>query len=264
MIAALPMYLDAPDHSAALWSWLAEWLRGAGLDQVPERLIWPNDYAAHWQADKLLLSQACGYPLVTLLAGKVQLLGTFQYRAAGCSGADYRSLLIARAGDGRKTLAEFRGSIAAYNSTDSQSGYNALRALVAPLARQARFFAGSIASGSHRRSIELVAGGQADLAAIDCVSYALLQRHEPQALAGIQVIGQSAAAPALPLITSLSTSTEALALLRAGLKAAMRAPELAEGRAELLIEDFVELPLAAYDSCLAMQASAHRLGYPRL
>jgi ABC-type phosphate/phosphonate transport system substrate-binding protein len=264
MIAALPMYLDGPSHSAALWSWLAEWLRGAGLDEVPERLSWPDDYPAHWQADNLLLSQACGYPLVTLLAGKVQLLGTFQYRADGCSGADYRSLLIARAGDGRKALAEFSGSVVAYNSVDSQSGYNTLRALVAPLARQGRFFAGSIASGSHRSSIELVAGGQADLAAIDCVSYALLQRHDPQALAGIQVIGRSEEAPALPLITSVGTSAETLALLRAGLKAAMQAPELAAARTELLIEGFVELPLAAYDSCLTMQASALQLGYPRL
>ncbi len=39
-------------------------------------------------------------------------------------------------------------------------------------------------SGSHRQSLRELQQENADIAAIDCVTYALLQRHQPQALAG--------------------------------------------------------------------------------
>ena len=264
MIAALPMYLSAPEQSEALWSWLAQWLRDADVPSVPATLTWPSDYPAHWQHPDLLLSQACGYPLLELLDGRVQLLGTFHYRATGCDGPNYRSLLVARADDARSELADFRAARVAYNSTDSQSGYNTLRALVAPLARQGRFFADRVESGGHSRSLELIRAGAADLAAIDCVSLALLQRHQPDALAGIKIVGQSASAPALPLITSQATPATTVQQLRGALKAAMRAPALAEVREALLIEDFEALPWSAYDICRVMKAEALALGYPAL
>lgn len=40
-------------------------------------------------------------------------------------------------------------------------------------------------SGSHRQSLRELQQENADIAAIDCVTYALLQRHQPQALAGL-------------------------------------------------------------------------------
>ncbi len=50
-------------------------------------------------------------------------------------------------------------------------------------------------SGSHRQSLRELQQENADIAAIDCVTYALLQRHQPQALAGPVAIGWSPAAP---------------------------------------------------------------------
>lgn len=49
-------------------------------------------------------------------------------------------------------------------------------------------------SGSHRQSLRELQQENADIAAIDCVTYALLQRHQPQALAGLVAIGWSPAA----------------------------------------------------------------------
>jgi ABC-type phosphate/phosphonate transport system substrate-binding protein len=46
-------------------------------------------------------------------------------------------------------------------------------------------------SGSHRQSLRELQQENADIAAIDCVTYALLQRHQPQALAGLVAIGWS-------------------------------------------------------------------------
>ena len=61
---------------------------------------------------------------------------------------------------------------------------SALRALIAPHAASGRFFAEVRVSGAHSASLAMVARGEADVAAIDCVVHALLARHRPGALHG--------------------------------------------------------------------------------
>lgn len=73
-------------------------------------------------------------------------------------------------------------------------------------------------SGSHRQSLRELQQENADIAAIDCVTYALLQRHQPQALAGLVAIGWSPAAPGLPLITAGATPAATLNSLREALQ----------------------------------------------
>lgn len=94
------------------------------VERVPR---WPeSDLLNHWQQPALILSQTCGYPLVTQLP-EVQVVGCFHYTAAGCEGSHYRSFLVTRSEDRPLTLADFRGRRAVCNSPDSQSGYHALR-----------------------------------------------------------------------------------------------------------------------------------------
>jgi ABC-type phosphate/phosphonate transport system substrate-binding protein len=257
------MYLSSSGEVEALWAQLRQGLAGHGLHHAPP-LCWPTDLGAHWRDPDLLLSQACGYPLMTQLAGQVRLVGTFRYAAMGCSGQMCRSQLLARAEDGQRALADFRGRTVAYNSTDSQSGYNSLRALVAPLAEEGRFFGAALATGGHRRSLEMVRDGLADVAAVDCVSLAGFQAHEPDVCAGLVVIGQSASYPGLPLITSNHTSDADLAALRATLLAAVKSPALAPTLQALFISGFDTVELAAYQVCLDMQQQALDLAYPAL
>jgi ABC-type phosphate/phosphonate transport system substrate-binding protein len=261
--ASLPMYLSAPSEVEALWAQLQQGLAAHGLRHAPP-LSWPFDLGAHWRDPDLLLSQTCGYPLMTQLAGQVRLVGTFHYAVQGCHGHLCRSQLLARAEDGPRALADFRGRTVAYNSTDSQSGYNSLRALVAPLADHGRFFAAAVASGGHRQSLEMVRDGQADLTAVDCISLAGFQAHAPDVCAGLVVIGQSAPYPGLPLITSTQTSDADLAALRAALSAAVQSPALAPTRQALFISGFDVVELTAYQVCLDMQQEALALGYPAL
>jgi ABC-type phosphate/phosphonate transport system substrate-binding protein len=117
----------------------------------------PADLLSHWRQPDLLLSQTCGYPLVTLLP-EVQTVGCFHYSAPGCEGIDYRSLLVARAADNARSLADFRGRRAICNSPDSQSGYNVLLKMVAPLAREGRFFRGQFQRQPPAVAARLTAG----------------------------------------------------------------------------------------------------------
>ncbi|WP_152613194.1 PhnD/SsuA/transferrin family substrate-binding protein, partial [Inquilinus limosus] len=90
--------------------------------------------------------------------------------------------------------------------------------------------------------------GEADIAAIDCVTYALLQRHRPGATAGLRVIGRTAPAPGLPFVTRRDAPDRTVEALRAALCGALADPALAGARAALLIEGIEILGEADYDA----------------
>ena len=63
-------------------------------------------------------------------------------------------------------------------------------------------FSELIVSGGHRNSIRMVASGKADVAAMDCKTWALAQQFEPAAKA-LQVVGWTQKRKGLPFITGL-------------------------------------------------------------
>ncbi len=263
-LASLPMYLAHRPAVAALWELLRRQLAAAGLRRLPTALTWPHDYHAHWLNPDLLLSQTCGYPFTDDLAGKVQLVGAFAYDAPQCSGMACRSVLVARAEHGHLKLEGFRGLRAAFNAANSQSGYNALRALVAPLAVKGRFFASALETGGHGASVAAVREGRADLAAIDCVTYAALARYTPQAIQGLCTVATTEAYPGLPLITAKATSAQEIALLQSALRALLASADAAPTLQTLGIVGFEVPAPAIYQRCVDMRASAQALGYPLL
>jgi ABC-type phosphate/phosphonate transport system substrate-binding protein len=162
------------------------------------------------------------------------------------------------------SFADLRGKRAAFTSPHSHSGFNALRALAAPLAEAGHFFGEAIRTGSHAASLELVAAGKADVAAIDCVTFALLSRYRPSATADVRELCRSASAPGLPYVTSSATSDQRVDQLRAGLQAAMYDPALAEARAALLLKGVQVLPEEEYERISEIEAVAFDHGYPEL
>jgi ABC-type phosphate/phosphonate transport system substrate-binding protein len=262
----LPMY----DHARVRglvddwWRGLARALAAEGIAELPARLDRATPREALWAAPDLLLSQTCGYPLMYGFRGRLALVATPCYDAPGAEGSSYGSHIVVAEASPAAGIADLEGSVAAINGADSHSGMNAFRHLVAPQARDGRFFAAVVTSGGHAESIALVAGGEADVAAIDCVTHALLARHAPEALAGTRVLTRTASAPALPYVTRIDASADLVARLRAGLARAVADPRLAPVREALLIRDFEVLALAAYERMPEMEAEAARAGYPVL
>ncbi len=263
-LASLPMYLAKRPAVAALWEMLRQALADAGMERLPPDLTWPQDYHAHWLEPDLLLSQTCGYPFTDDLAGKVQLLGAFAYDAPQCNGIACRSVLVARAEHGHLGLEGFRGLRAAFNAANSQSGYNAFRARVAPLAIQDRFFASALETGGHGASVAAVREGRADLAAIDCVTYAALARYTPQATEGLCIVTTTEAYPGLPLITAQGTPEAEISLLQSALHALLASAEAASTLQALNIVGFETPQASVYQRCVDMRESAQALGYPLL
>jgi len=249
MRCALPMYPFPADSLARFWRGLRDCMQREGLADVPHDLEQPQDLPQHWQDPGVLLSQACGYPVSTLLHGKVQVVGAFHFDVPGCEQANYSSSLWVRKEDAAKPLLAFHGAVAACNERHSQSGYHALRSAVARFAGDGRFFSQVVFSGAHRQSARLVAGGKADIAALDCVSAYFLSRQEPEVFSRLAAIGFTAPMPGLPLITATATPPATLAALRRALAASIEAAELEHTRSAMRISGFSVLDAQDYRIC---------------
>ena len=263
MVASLPMY-DFPEMRGATdawWQGLARAFRREGIADVADALWRGEDYRSLWTRPDLLISQTCGYPLIRALRGTVTLVATPCYSAPGCEGASYRSAVIVRRESAAGDISAMRGARCAINGYDSQSGHNALRALIAPLSSGKSFFQDVIVSGSHVNSLSMVSAGDVDVAAIDCVTYALLARHRPGAVERTRVLCFTRSAPALPYITRQPVDDDLLTRLRRGLGAACHDPELSDARESLMLRDIRVLPLSAYERIAEMEEGAAALGY---
>lgn len=247
-----------------LWAFLRERLREAGFEGVPHALDETLAHHEAWRDPRLLLAQTCGFPFVKHLRGRVRLVATPVYEAPGCEGPTMVSVIVVRAGDAPESLAACRGLRVAINEPGSNSGYNLLRAAVAPHVEGRPFFAAVVETGGHLASIEAVRQGKADLAAIDCITFDLLRRHAPERIEGLHILAETPSGPNLPFITRLATSDDELALLRSALQAAITAPKLKEARAILGLKDLVFLEDAAYDILLDHERAAISAGYPEL
>jgi len=267
-IAALPMY-DLPALRAAtdaLWRALAQRLSAAGVEGVPDRLTRGAPPTALWREPRLLLAQSCGYPLVTSLRGTVKVVATPRYRACGCRGAFARSAVVVRIDDPAETLADLRGARGVINEPASNSGMNLLRAAIAPLAARRRFFRSVAVSGSHIESLRMIAAGEADIAAIDCVTLAHVQRDRRSSGPGaaVRVLCWTQPSPGLPLVTSRDTDDATVAAIRAALGDSAEDTSLAGLRDTLLIDGFDVLSESAYESVLEIERGAIELGYPQI
>jgi len=263
---SLPMYAGTQrlrHGSRALLAALVAALQARGWTEVIEIVDAPDDLPAHWLAPRLLLSQTCGYPLMTALHGRVRLVAVPAYDAEGCtSSARYASRIIVRTGSGAQSLDNLRGASVAVNNADSHSGMNALRHAVAPLASGGRFFGRVLLTGGHAASVQAVRDGRADVAAIDPVTWQGLQDDAPDQLTGLRTLQWTAVAPGLPLVASRTLAPGQVALLRQALADVAQAqPALLQ---QLRIRSFLPVRWRRYDRILALEQQAVAQGYADL
>jgi ABC-type phosphate/phosphonate transport system substrate-binding protein len=260
------MYDFTPLNGAhdALWEALASRLIERGVTDVPLVLNRDIPYVDSWQHARLLVGQACEYPLATVHTGFTRLIASPLYTATGCEEYFYRSAIVVRERDPAGSLADLKDRICAINQWDSNSGMNLLRAAVAPIARGRSFFSGIVVSGSHRASVDLVGNHEADVAAIDCVTFAQLSRLEPASVAELRVLGWTPRSPTLPWVTARSTDSGTLKAVRGALREVIRDRTLRAVREQLLLADFNFEPDETFSEVLRLQRGAVELGYPVL
>jgi len=204
VLVSLPMY-DWPEQQTShdrFWSLLRTEMLRNGFTALPESLT--RDASADvWQNPQTLITQTCGFPLVHTLKHTVQLLGTPCYDVPFFTNGLYASVVLVRDDSTATGILDFLQHRIAISSVHSQSGFNALRNLFISESAGAsiRFSNQTLVTGSHRESVRAVVDGQADLCALDPVSWQLAKRYEPDT-AQLRVLCQTGYSPALPLVCS--------------------------------------------------------------
>ncbi|VVT29467.1 ABC transporter, phosphonate, periplasmic substrate-binding protein [Roseovarius sp. EC-HK134] len=239
MIVSLPMY-DRPETAAcndALWNAMR-----AALGDGPETLTRDGNLWDHWRSPDLLLSQTCGYPYRARLHGHVTLVASPVLDLPSCPPGYYHSVFVARADDPRTHPEAFATARLAYNDGLSQSGWAAPQNWAAA---RGFSFTTPVHTGAHRASAMAVAEGRADIAALDVLSWHLMQAHDPFTT-GLRVLAHTDPTPALPYITALGRDADALrdALEAAimALPAAARATLGLKGVTYIAAEDYLAPP----------------------
>jgi ABC-type phosphate/phosphonate transport system substrate-binding protein len=208
----------------------------AGLVAAPDPAALPSDafdLSVLWRHPKLLFAQACWGPMESGLAPFVEAIGQPDYsRFEGGDGIFYSSVILMRQeqgysaamspGEGRAILpvGTLLGRTLAFNSRDSMSGYLALERDLETMGEVMAIFSDAIETGGHRASIKAVAGGLADVCAVDCRSWAMAKRFESAADALVPV-GWTARRKGLPYITSALLPKEAIEAVRAAIDGQM-------------------------------------------
>ncbi|MFJ2486910.1 phosphate/phosphite/phosphonate ABC transporter substrate-binding protein [Pseudomonas sp. NPDC087639] len=215
-----------------------------------------------WLSPDLLLTQTCGYPLMTLLRGQVRIVGRPRYELPDASAGNHCSLILSRADDTRVTLADFRHSRGVINSEDSNSGMNLLRQRLVSLQQDGRFFASVGISGGHRESLRWLRDSRADLAAIDSVTYACLAHYAPEEVSGLRVVARSALSPTLPFITVAAATDKQVERLRQVMNLSLS--ELPDVAQTLGLAEVLPASESDYQIVLDYQREAEALGYCQL
>ncbi len=217
----------------AFWAAIRDRLRAEGVP-APETLTRADDIVAQWSDPGLLLGQTCGLPFRCYLHDAVTLVGSIDYGLEGIPPGFYHSYFVARADDPRTTLDEFTDAVLAYNEPNSHSGW------AAAVRSGVRFRVGAV-SGSHRASIIHVADGSADIAAIDAISWGLMERYAPETRA-LKIVGCSAPTPGMALITAFPEHAPSLRrAIAAGIEDLPSA-----ARTGLGLRGFVQIPVSSY------------------
>ena len=207
MTVSFPMYAR-PEMAGAhnvYWSLIRKHLTAKGIDS-PEQIVEPEELYTAWQDPDLLLSQTCGMPYRNTLHGKIQLIGTPDFRFDDTPPGHYRSAIVVRTEDADKTLQDFKDSTFAYNSDDSQSGYGSAYLHCKP---RGFWFQNRVATGGHRESTVAIANGSADIAAIDGITWRLIQTYDTHA-EKLAVLDWTDPTPGLPYITSHKNDASAM------------------------------------------------------
>jgi ABC-type phosphate/phosphonate transport system substrate-binding protein len=246
------------------WELIRSALENRGIKDLPHILTRHHDLPQFWSDPLLLLGQTCGYPLMKGLCGNARYVATPRYKTRFGSGAEHKSVIIARRSSGIRTVADAHGKVCAINMADSNTGMNLLRLEIAKLRPSGPFFSRVFETLAHRNSMLAVVNGKADIASIDCVTYALLEVIDGTLARNLEIIAETERSPSLPFITSPHTDDDTLLLLRDALDAVISDPQNKALLDSLMIDGIEVLPAGAYHRILDIENQAVALGYPKL
>lgn len=200
------MYAFTDNLRAAWQALFDEFLRVyQSADALEPRIRFDTDFDL-LRNPQMLLGHTCGYPLMHFLKTDCLPVCVPLFNVEGCQGKYYSSHLITPANSDINTLADCQNQTVAINGPDSNSGMNVLRHAVSRLGARAPYFSEVLVSGSHLNSVRAVAKGEASLAAIDSISFALIKDEWPELVEGVRNIGFTEKTCGLPFVVPANSA----------------------------------------------------------
>lgn len=245
LIANARMYSVAPAASTA-WRTLLQWvIDRARVDAQVIDYPAPQPLPALWKRHDLAAVFMCGYPFSHATPQPIALAAPVPSPSACGNRPVYWTCIVAREDSGLRTLRDTLPRRMAYTTTDSQSGYQAMRALVASEPHPFSSMIGPLVTP--RRVVEAVLSGDADAGPVDSYALDLLRLHEPALVAPLRVVATTPPTPIPLLVASRSTPPDAVLRLRDALAQVGDEPALANAREAVLLRRFELVEATAYD-----------------
>ncbi len=186
------------------WAWDALWSAlGERVAWLPPALEHSGDARARWSDPDCAVNHVCGWPLARWFADEHRVLGAFSLSIPEADGHRYRSTLVSPHDVALPDLIAADVGVVA-NDVDSLSGWISL--LNATVGTHDAWPGVVTFSGAHVESLRTLAEGNADLAAIDSWSLALIEREQPDLVSGLHRLGLGpwVPSPAVTVRTSVS------------------------------------------------------------
>ena len=266
-IANARMY-SVNEAAAEAWRSLLSWVVArAEVEVAVIDYPAPQPLPALWAREDLGCAFMCGYPISQSAAPPAVLAAPIPSPAKYGRRPEYWSYLVARRDGPVQTLADAFGKRLAYTTPDSQSGYQAPRALFAPYVRErgATLFAAVVGPLiTPRRVVDAVLAGDADLGPVDSYAFDLMRLHEPSRVEPLAVIAATAPTPIPPLVGAPALPVAEATRLTRALLSVGEARELASVRDALLLRGFASASVADYAVLRETALAADANGYARL
>lgn len=264
------MYAPSDAHKLAWQAWFSI-LSESYLNQryASVELDYLVDDQAYTAAN-VIGAQTCGYPYIKRWADTHEpfaiplfdvpgyTAGTGETNEAG----QYSSWFITQASNTANSLQQFGDKRVAINSENSNSGMNVLRYAISQLTSTDTFFCERILTGGHKQSMTAIAEGRADLAAIDVVTYALINAIDPELCRQLKIVGQSEFTTGLPFISAKHSGLNLDDLCIAMNHAVEHMDP--EARELLHLSGFSTASAGDYTKTKQLEDDAIAAGYPRL
>jgi ABC-type phosphate/phosphonate transport system substrate-binding protein len=231
--------------TAAAWRIVLQWMvERAGIDAEVIEYASPQPLPALWKRDDLACAFMCGYPYSRAMPQPIALAAPVPTLPSYGNKPVYWTCIVAREDSGLRTLRDTFSRRMAYTTSDSQSGYQALRTLVASATHPFSSMIGPLITP--RRVVDAVLAGEADAGPVDSYALDLMRLHEPQFVAPLRIVATTPPTPVPLLVSSPTMPRDEVDRLHQALLQVEHEPGLADARTALLLRRFSAVEAHAY------------------
>ena len=232
----------------AFWQFVRGFLEEQGIKTGSNLYDAKSSTISLAREGRLMLGQMCGLNFSRYREDIPGYLGSFILAEKGVPEGYYHSVIIAAKKLEKISIDNLPVNelCAAINEKDSYSGRFALYQTLGRSPNLCAFGRVSY-TGAHRDTLAAISCGQADIGAIDCLTWHMLQSACPEQVERVKVIGTSRPVPAPPLVSGLAEHSPELVLLKKAIKAAFKEDKLSARMKNIGILGCKPLTGANYD-----------------